>query len=260
MRQGCCCSEMIQSGSDTDVLAAWAATRRLPRRRQPAERCAGPVAVRVLRSDLHRGVQGPSVIRPLAAGLRQRARGRTGPDRGPVLRHRLLPPAPLARPPQAATLMAAVADPDRAAGVQSEREVARRRFANIARQLNDRGIPCPSGADPDRNRHRSGEAWTLQTVAAILGNSRYTGRQICNRQRTEDRISGALNSTGPPIMTERSSARPAGAAVAGSRQGVPPAGNFRECSFPLGATTIAWTTARFVQVRGPNSTSATTAA
>jgi DNA invertase Pin-like site-specific DNA recombinase len=58
-------------------------------------------------------------------------------------------------------------------------------FANIARQLNDRGIPCPSAADPDRNRHRSGQAWTLQTVAAILANPRYTGRQIWNRQRTD---------------------------------------------------------------------------
>lgn len=58
-------------------------------------------------------------------------------------------------------------------------------FAGIARDLNDRGIPCPSGADPDRNRHRSGKAWTLQTVAAILGNPRYTGRQIWNRQRTD---------------------------------------------------------------------------
>jgi hypothetical protein len=26
---------------------------------------------------------------------------------------------------------------------------------SIARELNERGVPCPSGADPDRNRHRS---------------------------------------------------------------------------------------------------------
>ncbi|WP_245719021.1 recombinase family protein [Micromonospora rhizosphaerae] len=47
------------------------------------------------------------------------------------------------------------------------------------------GIPCPSGVDPDRNRHRSGDGWTLRTVAAILSNPRYTGRQVWNRQRTD---------------------------------------------------------------------------
>ncbi|MBA8823827.1 DNA invertase Pin-like site-specific DNA recombinase [Saccharopolyspora lacisalsi] len=55
--------------------------------------------------------------------------------------------------------------------------------ASIARALNDQGIPCPSSADPDRNPHRTGEAWTLRTVAAILANPRYTGRQVWNRQR-----------------------------------------------------------------------------
>ncbi|TDD21263.1 recombinase [Actinomadura sp. KC06] len=58
-------------------------------------------------------------------------------------------------------------------------------MAGIARALNERGVPCPSHVDPDRNRHRSGEAWTLGTVAAILGNPRYTGRQVWNRQRTD---------------------------------------------------------------------------
>jgi hypothetical protein len=43
----------------------------------------------------------------------------------------------------------------------------------------------PSGYDPYRNRHRSGEAWTLRTVAEILANPRYTGRQVWNRQRTD---------------------------------------------------------------------------
>lgn len=57
--------------------------------------------------------------------------------------------------------------------------------ASIARMLNERGIPCPSGADPDRNPHRSGAAWSLRTVAAILANPRYTGRQVWNRQRTD---------------------------------------------------------------------------
>ena len=44
---------------------------------------------------------------------------------------------------------------------------------------------CPSAADPDRNRHRHGRVWTLRTVAAILSNPRYTGRQVWNRQRTD---------------------------------------------------------------------------
>jgi site-specific DNA recombinase len=40
--------------------------------------------------------------------------------------------------------------------------------------LNDTGIPCPSAVNPARNPHRSGTAWTLHTVAAILANPRYT--------------------------------------------------------------------------------------
>jgi len=57
--------------------------------------------------------------------------------------------------------------------------------ARITRALNDAGIPCPSAADPGRNPHRSGAGWTLRTVAAILANPRYTGRQVWNRQRTD---------------------------------------------------------------------------
>ena len=41
-------------------------------------------------------------------------------------------------------------------------------IARITRALNDAGIPCPSAADPGRNTHRSGQAWTLTTVRAIL--------------------------------------------------------------------------------------------
>ena len=57
--------------------------------------------------------------------------------------------------------------------------------ARITRALNDAGVPCPSAADPKRNPHRAGTAWTLRTVAAILANPRYTGRQVWNRQRTD---------------------------------------------------------------------------
>ncbi|MDQ7809049.1 recombinase family protein [Amycolatopsis sp. A133] len=59
--------------------------------------------------------------------------------------------------------------------------------ASIARHRNDRGVPCPSSADPDRNRHRTRGAWTLRTVAVILANPRYTGRQTWNRRATDTR-------------------------------------------------------------------------
>src|SRR5262249_61091000 len=62
------------------------------------------------------------------------------------------------------------------------RRKAEHSLARITRALNDAGIPCPSASDPTRNPHRSGRAWTLTTVAAILANPRYTGRQVWNRQ------------------------------------------------------------------------------
>ncbi len=58
---------------------------------------------------------------------------------------------------------------------------AGRSVAGIARELNERGVPCPSSADRARNRHRSGEAWLVPTVIGILENPRYTGRQVWNR-------------------------------------------------------------------------------
>jgi hypothetical protein len=57
--------------------------------------------------------------------------------------------------------------------------------ARIARALNDAQVPCPSATDPGRNPHRSGTGWTVRTVASILANPRYTGRQVWNRQRTD---------------------------------------------------------------------------
>jgi site-specific DNA recombinase len=50
--------------------------------------------------------------------------------------------------------------------------------------LNEARIPCPSRHDADRNRHRSGRAWLTPTVASILANPRYTGRQVWKRQPT----------------------------------------------------------------------------
>jgi site-specific DNA recombinase len=60
--------------------------------------------------------------------------------------------------------------------------------ARIARALNDAEVPCPSAADPARNPHRPGTAWTLGAVTSILGNPRYTGRQVWNRQRTDTEL------------------------------------------------------------------------
>jgi hypothetical protein len=65
--------------------------------------------------------------------------------------------------------------------------------ARITRALNDAGIPCPSAADPQRNPHRTGATWTLRTVAAILANPRYTGRQVWNRQRTDFDLADPAN-------------------------------------------------------------------
>jgi site-specific DNA recombinase len=63
--------------------------------------------------------------------------------------------------------------------------LAGRSASSIAHELNDRGVACPSSADPARNPHRTGAGWTLRTVATILANPRYTGRQIWNRQRID---------------------------------------------------------------------------
>ncbi|RKT55550.1 recombinase family protein [Saccharothrix australiensis] len=54
-------------------------------------------------------------------------------------------------------------------------------MAGIARELNERGVPCPTAADRERNRHRSGMGWSVQSVQTILDNPRYTGRQVWNR-------------------------------------------------------------------------------
>ena len=40
--------------------------------------------------------------------------------------------------------------------------------AGIARELNERGVACPSKVDRARNPHRSGVAWIQSTVAAVL--------------------------------------------------------------------------------------------
>jgi site-specific DNA recombinase len=56
----------------------------------------------------------------------------------------------------------------------------------IAEGLTRDGIPSASQYDPARNRHRSGQGWSKAAVRTILGNPRYTGRQVWNRQRKDE--------------------------------------------------------------------------
>ena len=71
--------------------------------------------------------------------------------------------------------------------------LAGRSAARITRALNDAGVPCPSAADPGRNPHRAGSGWTLRTVAAVLANPRYTGRQVQNRQPSQAVLADPAN-------------------------------------------------------------------
>jgi site-specific DNA recombinase len=57
---------------------------------------------------------------------------------------------------------------------------------SIAEGLTRDGIASPSAHDPDRNRHRSGAAWSKGAVRVILSNPRYTGRQVWNKQRKDE--------------------------------------------------------------------------
>ncbi len=56
----------------------------------------------------------------------------------------------------------------------------------IAEGLTRDGVPSPAAHDPARNRHRCGIAWSKSAIRAILTNPRYTGRQVWNRQRTDE--------------------------------------------------------------------------
>lgn len=69
-----------------------------------------------------------------------------------------------------------------------------RTVASLVRELNERGVVCPSGADPGRNAHRSGERWIVRTVAMILENPRCAGRQVWNRSSTTGHGAGGRGS------------------------------------------------------------------
>jgi DNA invertase Pin-like site-specific DNA recombinase len=64
--------------------------------------------------------------------------------------------------------------------------VAGRGMTSIARGLTQDGIACPSRYDRARNSHRNTEVWEISAVRAILHNPRYTGRQVWNKQRTDE--------------------------------------------------------------------------
>ncbi len=76
-----------------------------------------------------------------------------------------------------------------------QQRLAGRSMARITRALNDMKVPCPSAADRARNPHRTAGAWTLPAVRAVLGNPRYTGRQVWNRQRTDHDLIDPDNTT-----------------------------------------------------------------
>jgi site-specific DNA recombinase len=78
-------------------------------------------------------------------------------------------------------------DPETARHVQwiFTQRLAGSSAAGIARTLNALGVVPPSAHDRARKSHHTGAAWTLRTVAAILGNPRYTGRQVWNRQSVD---------------------------------------------------------------------------
>ena len=53
----------------------------------------------------------------------------------------------------------------------------------IAEGLTRDGVLSPSAYDPGRNRQRHTMAWGKTAVRAILVSPRYTGFQVCNKQR-----------------------------------------------------------------------------
>jgi DNA invertase Pin-like site-specific DNA recombinase len=56
--------------------------------------------------------------------------------------------------------------------------LAGRSFREIVTGLNVDEVPCPSAADPERNRHRDQVGWQIPTVRAIISNARYTGYEV----------------------------------------------------------------------------------
>uniref|UniRef100_UPI0035AE6EA8 recombinase family protein n=1 Tax=Saccharopolyspora galaxeae TaxID=2781241 RepID=UPI0035AE6EA8 len=74
--------------------------------------------------------------------------------------------------------------------------------ARIARELNERGVPCTSGADRARNPHRRSHVWIVRTVIGTLENPRYTGRQVWNRRGTARHSRGDPDPGGDPAVQD----------------------------------------------------------
>src|SRR5215207_8386632 len=110
---------------------------------------------------------------------------------GPPYGYRLVDAGPHPNPGKATSgkrLMRPEPDPEKA-------PIVRRIFTEylsgkglyaIAEGLTEDGIACPSAADPARNRHRCGVAWSKAAIRVILGNPRYTVRQVWNKQRKDE--------------------------------------------------------------------------
>ena len=80
------------------------------------------------------------------------------------------------------------------------RRLEGRSLAGIARELNDRGVLCPSREDSRRNGNRAGGMWSVTTVKTILSNPRYTGREVWNRRQA---VGGTRRATvaGPAVVS-----------------------------------------------------------
>ncbi len=87
--------------------------------------------------------------------------------------------------------------------------LAGRSYRQIVTGLNVDQIPCPSAADPDRNRHRDQVGWQIPTVRAIIGNARYTGYEVWGTfAKSEDLIDPNDPTLGYQTRLVRSGQRP----------------------------------------------------
>jgi site-specific DNA recombinase len=79
-------------------------------------------------------------------------------------------------------------------------------YRSIAVRLTDAGIPCPSAADPERNRHRPARAWAMSAVRAIILNPKYKGDQAYGRYQKIERLRSVENPSAGHITREVPSA------------------------------------------------------
>ena len=75
-------------------------------------------------------------------------------------------------------------------------------YRTIAVRLTDAGIPCPSAADPERNRHRPARAWATSAVRAIVLNPKYKGEQAYGRYKKVERLRSVENPSAGHITRE----------------------------------------------------------